>query len=142
MTDSTTTAKPRPRLFPGRFLLLSSTLFVVLAIYPFWNRSALGIASFDLLFWGLILVSTHSLGRARWGLSISIALAVPAFISDIAVYVFPTKGALLGSCLLDLLFLTFVTGAVIHHVVSREQVDLDKILGALCGYLLLGLSGR
>ncbi len=127
------------RLVPGRFLLLSMTLFALIAIYPFWNRSALGIATFDLVFWGLILVSIYSLSKARWSFYIAMGLALPALVSDIAVYFNQSEELVLTSCLLDLLFLVFVTAAVIYHVVRQERVNLDKILGALSAYLLLGM---
>lgn len=124
---------------PGRYLLLSLALFTLLMAYPFWDRSALGIASFDLVFWGVILSSIYTISRRHWSFVVGILLAVPALTTDVAIYFVQSQRLVLISCLLDLAVLVFLTGVIVVHVVSRERVNLDKILGAISAYLLLGL---
>ena len=129
------------RFFPdqGRFLILTLTLFGLLLAYPFWSRDALGLATFDLVFWGVILASIYAVSEKRWTFWTSLSLAVPALLSDITVYFFRENWLVLTSCLLDLIFLVFVTGVVIAYVVRQEHISMDKVLGAISGYLLIGL---
>ena len=123
----------------GHFFLLTLALAVLLLAYPFWGRDVWGLASFDLVFWGVLLTSVYSVGRKRWLLLMGLALALPALVSDVAVYFFRDEWVLLVSCLLDLLFLLFITASIIAQVVKKDRVGADKIFGAICGYLMLGL---
>ena len=123
----------------SRFMLLALSLMVLLLAYPFWNRTALGLAAFDLVFWSVILASIHAISERRWRFYTGVALAVPALASDIALYFHQGKGLAFVSCLLDLLFLVFVTAVIISYVIRQERISADKILAAVSGYLLLGL---
>ena len=111
----------------------------MLLAYPFWSRTALGLASFDIVFWSVILASIYAISRKHWSFFVGLSLAVPALGTDIALYFFRAKNLVLVSCLLDLIFLTFVTAVIIGYVVRRERVGMGKILGAISAYLLLGL---
>lgn len=124
---------------PSRFLLLSLSLFGLLLAYPFWSRTALGLATFDIVFWSVILASIYAISRRRWSFLVGLSLAVPALGTDIALYFYRGGKLALASCLLDLIFLIFVTGVIIGYVVRQERVGMDKILGAISAYLLLGL---
>ena len=124
---------------PSRFLLLSLILFGLLLAYPFWSRTALGLATFDVAFWSVILASIYAISRKHWSFFVGLLLAIPALGTDIALYFYQGKKVVLASCLLDLIFLAFVTGVIIGYVVRQERVGMDKILGAISAYLLLGL---
>ncbi len=123
----------------GHFFLLSLALLVLLLAYPFWGRDAFGLATFDLVLWGVLLASVYAVSRKRWALLVGLSLAVPALVSDVVVYFSQDDIVVLTSCLLDLLFFVFITGVIIAHVVKKESVSADKIFGAICAYLLLGL---
>lgn len=124
---------------PSRFLLLSISLFALLLAYPFWSRSALGLASFDIVFWTVILTAIYAISSRHWSFYAGLLLAVLALTTDFALYFNQHPTLLLVSCLLDLLFMLFVTGVVIGYVLRREQIDSEKILAAISGYILLGL---
>jgi hypothetical protein len=66
--------------------------------------------------------------------------ALTAFLANVGTYLFPTREAVLVSCLLDLALLVFVTGITLSHVVEEGKVDAGRIFGAVCGYLLIGLT--
>ncbi len=134
------TANPlNSRWHNRRFLFLSVALIILLLAYPFWQRTALGVASFDLVFWGVMLTSIYTISSKHWSFYVGIVLAAPALATDIAIYFNQNADLVFISCLLDLLFLLFITSVIIAHVVRQECVNLDKILGAISAYLLLGL---
>ena len=67
-------------------------------------------------------------------------VALAAFLANVGTYLCPTREAVLVSCLLDLALLVFVTAIILSHVVEEGKVDADRIFGAVCGYLLIGLT--
>ncbi len=124
----------------SRYLLLLIALTTLLTLYPFWGRDVVGLATFDLVFWGVLLGGLWALHRTRRLLGIAVALAIAAFIASVATYLTSSRGILLVSCLLDLTLLVFVTANILSHVVLDEgRMDADRIFGAVCGYLLIGL---
>lgn len=99
----------------------------------------LGLATLDVVLWALLLASIHAVNHSKALFRIALALAIPTFVADLIVFTSPSKDWLLISCLLDLSFILFVTLVVIGNVMKQERVETDKIFGAICGYILLGL---
>lgn len=124
----------------SRYLLLLIALSILLVAYPFWGRDIIGLATFDIMLWGVLLGGLWALHRDRRLLRIALGLAVTVFVANVATYLFPTREAVLASCLLDLVLLVFVTTIVLSHVVEEGTVGADRIFGAICGYLLIGLT--
>jgi hypothetical protein len=124
----------------SRYLLLLIALLVLLVAYPFWGRDVVGLATFDIMLWGVLLGGLWALHRNRGLLRVALAMALAAFLANVGTYLFPTREAVLVSCLLDLALLIFVTAIILSHVVEEGKVDADRIFGAVCGYLLIGLT--
>jgi len=124
----------------SRYLLLLIALSVLLIAYPFWSRDVVGLATFDIMLWGVLLGGLWALHRNPGLLRIALALAVTAFAMNVVTYQVPIHEVVLVSCLLDLVLLLFVTAIILSHVVEEGKVDADRIFGAICGYLLIGLS--
>ena len=124
----------------SRYLLLLIALLVLLVAYPFWGRDVVGLATFDIMLWGVLLGGLWALHRNRGLLRVALGMALTAFLANVGTYLFPTREAVLVSCLLDLALLVFVTAIILSHVVKEGKVDADRIFGAVCGYLLIGLT--
>jgi hypothetical protein len=117
-----------------------SRYLLLLVAYPFWGRDMVGLATFDVMLWGVLLGGLWALHRHRGLLRIALGMALAAFVANVGTYLFPTREAVLVSCLLDLALLAFVTVIILSHVVEKGKVDADRIFGAVCGYLLIGLT--
>jgi len=124
----------------SRYLLLLLALSTLLVAYPFWGRDVVGLATLDLVLWGVLLGGLWALHRDRRLLRVALVLAAAAILGDLVTYLYPSRQALLVSCLLDLALLLFVTVVVVTHVLEEGAVDADRIFGAICGYLLIGLT--
>lgn len=124
----------------SRYLLLLIALSVLLVAYPFWGRDVVGLATFDIMLWGVLLAGLWALHENPGVLRIALALALAAFLANVFTYLLPSRQAVLVSCLLDLSLLILVTTIILSHVVEEGRVDADRIFGAICGYLLIGLS--
>lgn len=121
------------------YLLLLSVLGILLLVYPFWNRDLGGIATLDLLLWGVLLASLYVINQNKQVFRFALALALCAFAGDLGAYLFVGPTTLFVSCLLDLAALLFVTGAIIASVMQQGRVGADKIFGAASGYVLIAL---
>lgn len=126
-------------ILDSQFFLLLLVLAFLLVAYPFWNRSLLGLASLDLVLWGVLLASIYAMSRSRRLFWSALALGALALGGDIATYLLPGHRVVLTSCLLDLLFLGYATLVVVAYVMREERVGVDKIFGAICGYIMIGL---
>lgn len=137
--EMTTTGQSERSLIRSQFFLLLLALVCLLVAYPFWNRGVLGIASLDLMLWGVLLASIYAMSRSRSLFVAALLLGGLALAGDLWAYLLPGRTALLVSCLFDLLFLGFATLAAIGYVMREERVGADKIFGAICGYIMIGL---
>jgi len=124
----------------SRYLLLLIALLALLVAYPFWGRDVVGLATFDIMLWGVLLGGLWALHRNRGLLRVALGMALAAFLANVGTYLLPTREAVLVSCLLDLALLVFVTAIILSHVVEEGRVNADRIFGAVCGYLLIGLT--
>lgn len=124
----------------SRYLLLLAALSILLVAYPFWGRDVVGLATFDIMLWGVLLGGLWAL-HSNWRLlRIALGMALAAFLASVTTYLIPSREVVLVSCLLDLALLVFVTAIILSHVVEEGKVDPDRIFGAVCGYLLIGLT--
>jgi hypothetical protein len=139
MTESDHQGVRLPDWVRSQYFALLSVLTLLLLVYPFWPRNILGLATLDVVLWGVLITSIYAVSHSRLLLMIAVALAVPTFLGDIIAFMMETRQWLLISCLLDLLFILFVTAVVIGNVMKKERVSSNKIFGAICGYLLLGV---
>lgn len=124
----------------SRYLLLLLALSTLLVAYPFWGRDVIGLATLDLVLWGVLLGGLWVLHQDRRLLRVALWLAAAAVVGDVTTYAMPGPRVVLVSCILDLALLLFVTVVVVSHVIEEGPVDADRIYGAVCGYLLIGLT--
>jgi hypothetical protein len=124
----------------ARFLPLLGTLILLFALYPLaihtrWDHL------YGISFFVVLVTAVYSLGDRKRHLKVAIALAVPAALGQMATLLqgggYPLK---ITANLLALVFLVYVIGVVLGAVLREGEVTGDKIAGAICGYLLLGLG--
>jgi hypothetical protein len=109
----------------SRYLLLLVALSILLVAYPFWGRDVVGLATFDIMLWGVLRRGLWALHRHRGLLRIALGMALAAFVANVGTYLFATREAALVSCLLDLVLLLLVTVIILSHVVEVGKVDAD-----------------
>jgi hypothetical protein len=116
MTKSELQNSRLPNWIHSQYFALLSVLTLLLLVYPFWPRSILGLATLDVVLWGVLITSIYAVSHSRLLLLIAVALAVPTFLADIIAFMMETRQWLLISCLLDLIFILFVSAVVIGNV--------------------------
>ncbi len=118
---------------PGFSILLGTMLFELIAA-PF-----LGAVSHDLvpvrLFTALVLLA--ALGAVGVGLS-GVVLFIPALVSQLLASYSNTESVVLTAAAFRVLFLGYVIGGIVLHLLRGRKVTLDTIAGAACAYMLIG----
>ncbi len=133
-TERMTRQEDRPRFKP---LLIS--LLALFLLYPVMVE--LGLERlFRVLFIFVLVAAVFSLSGTRRHLVIALVLAVPTAVGQTIALANPIKPVLLIATSLAFLFLTYVIVVVLSAVLQPGKVTGDKIAGAICGYLLLGLT--
>jgi hypothetical protein len=122
-----------------RFSILLVFLLGVLLLLPILSHSERGLA-FLALAYGLVLLSgVLALEGAGWVRLVAIGLMIPALGIDLADVFTGERHPSLPGMALDATLLTFVGGSILRHILRRDEVTSDLILGGTCVYLLIGI---
>lgn len=120
-------------------LLLASLLVLVLAplVGVSSDRRSLifGFASLVVLLFGVLAVV-----RYRKALAFSVALGVLAFGVQVSSFVYGTQHYPELRLALFAAFLSFLAMIIVRDVLRAEAITWDKIQGAVCAYLLIGVA--
>jgi hypothetical protein len=122
------------------FFYLFAALLVLIVIGPVLTVSlgSLGILVAELTLSVTLVIALWSLQSSRVAFFFGIALVVINVLGTAGWLVFDSKQAAVASRMSGLLFLFLsISGAVIQ-VFRQDRVDLNKVVGALCIYLLIG----
>ena len=123
----------------GRFLPLLVALGGLLLLAPLIEQLGHG-RLVRVVFIMLLVVAVYALGDGRRHLTLALALALPNALAQAAALARPTETTLKLAVILALVFISYVTVVVLKAVLKSGKVTGDKIAGAICGYLLLGLT--
>jgi hypothetical protein len=124
---------------PGRFIPLLVNLSVLFVVYPF--LAELGTLQFYWLLFGLVLISAvYSQSHKPRQLVVAAVLALPSLAGTVLVFVRPSTDSVLWANTASLLFLAYVTIVLLESVLRAKAVDRDTLAGAICVYLMLGLT--
>ncbi len=121
-----------------RYVQLLAALCLMFLLYPLTVE--LGLTRwFRLVLMMVLVVSAYAVSGSRRVLMMALGLGLPAAVAQANAVALPSRSAVLVAAILGLLFLTFVTIVILGSVLSPGKVTRDKIAGAICVYLLLGL---
>jgi len=120
-----------------QFTLLFITLIGLLLVLPSVAHNPYGLIAQAAMTWAAIATAVWAVESFRVR-SIALMLAMLALAAD--VYIWTTHATTfmpLGRILVAV-FLGFVTCAILAHVMTREEVTYDVVIGGACTYILLG----
>jgi hypothetical protein len=86
------------------------------------------------LFAGLYLVANKP--RQLW---IGLILVIPVLFTNWSFGVIPDQSRIVVNNLSQIIFLTYICGHILLHLVHARRITTDLILAALCLYLVIGL---
>lgn len=120
------------------FLLISLLLLLIVA--PFFGGHHLGMLVLDGVLTIVLLSSMAAVSKDRRSLMIGLLLAIPALAARWLAYVAPGPVVEWGGMLCGMGFFAYTGIIILGHVLRQREVTRDLVAGALCVYLLLGLS--
>lgn len=141
-------AKPEPttgwQLFPslyreGRYLFLLVSLLLLFFCYPFFDGVRIAPRLLGLLFLAILISSVSSISSGRKAVVAAICLAAVSFGSYVAIQLSEEMVFHVLASASFTLFFALITVVVLQHILTSREVTTDIILGAICGYLLLGM---
>jgi hypothetical protein len=114
-------------------------LVVLFLLYPLMVELGLAVL-YRLGFVAFLIFALWVLSRDRRVLVAAFVLGVPTIVGQLGIFVAPTRAVLLATGALALVFLAFTTIVILASVLRPGRVTTDKLAGAICAYLMLGLT--
>ena len=124
----------------GKFLYLLIALFSVFVIYPFVQHKPIGTIVFDILLLGMLVAGIYTVVDKKILLVIALLLAIPFFGGRWANYFYTDPVLLEIDYSFGAMFFLFNAITISSYVLQQKNVTHGMIFGAVCGYLLVGVS--
>ncbi|MBN2294358.1 MAG: two pore domain potassium channel family protein [Pirellulales bacterium] len=128
-----------------RFNLLLSALVILYLSMPVIQLSfpgpdhIMGRIIIAALFAALLLAVIFAISRRPLVFRIALWLAVPYLVLDVAVVFTDNSAVEILQHVINIVFLGFISLAILSYVFSVETIRFNTISAALCVYLMLGL---
>jgi hypothetical protein len=128
----------RDKLFRHRFLILLIALLLLLALYPFLEQD-ISERLLSIFFTGTLIAGTYAVSRKPRFLAAAVVLGIGSFSSQWTSHFVNSPIVSVASRSLGCLFYLLLVVAILTNVLKGETVTADKICGAICAYLIMGL---
>jgi voltage-gated potassium channel Kch len=123
-----------------RLLILLASILMLMIFFPFLFRHFSDyVLLLELFFIFLLLGGINVVSRNKKIVTVSVLIAFMAVVVIAFDYVLESRNLLILGLGLEILFLSITTFTVISHVLSYKKITEDKIYGAICAYLLIGI---
>jgi hypothetical protein len=129
-----------PSATRGHFFYLLVSLFLLLLLHPFFAGAVLGRIVFLGCFSAVLFAALYAVSENRRVFTLAVAIAIPVVAGRWLGYFLESEFLTLMVNSGAALFFAFTASVVLSHVLKDEEVTADKIWGALCVYLLIGLT--
>ena len=130
------------RLERHKHLLLLVAVLFALVTQPFAAHESAGARiAYDVLIAAVTVSVFLVVFGERRERQVALALLLPAFVLTFALYASPplARPAAVAYHLSVALFFGFAVGVIVRDIFRRHAISFDEVVGAFCGYLLLGL---
>ena len=123
-----------------KFIYLLVSILLLLLIHPFFERLVVARILLQILDSAVLVTAIYTVSQNRRLFIVGILLLLPAIIGGWSMYFTESLMPELVGRSFSALFLAFVTIVMMSNVFREQEVTLDTISGALCVYLLIGLT--
>jgi Ion channel len=121
-------------------LSLLIALLALLLLYPFFAGRVMAHAVWDICSSAVLLLGISAISRVRRHVVIAVVLVIAVLRTRWSGYVSDNARLLLVHDGLGMIFFALTACLLLADVLSKGAVTADKIYGALCVYLLIGLT--
>lgn len=129
----------KQQIVNNKFFLLLSALLLFFVLSPIFNTKT-GSFYFGILFTIVLLFSVLVITHTKWFILLAILLATLVIIGTWSGIIYkPIRVVTLIETALTAVFFIIIIATVLSHVIRDRTITLNTLLGAICGYLLIGL---
>ncbi len=128
------------KLLGGSYLYLLITLLLFFVLSPFLVTAEAEIILLDVFLSAVLITGLYSVVHDRTQLVIALCLAGPAIVTRWTLTLLDAPWVIVASHVFSFAFFGFNTVTILLHIIRENRITHDTIYGAICGYLLLGLS--
>lgn len=122
-----------------RFLFLLVSMVLLLVLYPF-VEDCIGISFLMDIFFSMVLLSgIYAVSERKWFVVFALLTALPSFFAGWCNHFLKIPSLFLIYEICSALFFGFAAIIIIRHLFRENEITADLIIGAICGYLLIGL---
>jgi hypothetical protein len=133
----------REQIRSHKHLLLLAAMLLALVTQPLVaHESQASKVAYDLLVGAIAAGVFFVVFEERWERWVAAALGVPAVLLTLVIYAgsgVPGVAVSVAYHTSLVLFLGFAVGMIVRDVFKLHAISFDDIIGAFCGYLLLGV---
>jgi len=123
-----------------RLLIFLGTLLSLLIIFPVvYEQYGDHLYILELLFSVILIMGIYIVSTNRQILTVAILLATLTISIFWFNNIIQSDDLLIVGLMLEIIFFTITTITILSHVLQYKKVTADKIYGAICGYLLIGI---
>jgi hypothetical protein len=95
----------------------------------------------DILFVGVLMATLRAVSRTPREFMIAVLMGGLTMAAALAAAAYPEPHFLTARAILGASFTGFLSVVILREVLQGGSVDVDKIFGAVCAYLLVGVCG-
>jgi len=119
-----------------RFQFLLVSLLLLFIVLPFFERSVVS----NMVVSVILLFGTYAVSRRRTVFIICVLLAALSLVMTWAAYFIQAQSFLLAGHGFNIAFFALVSAVILYQVLSDRDVTAETIAGAICVYLLIGVT--
>ncbi len=127
-------------LIPARFSSLLLSLLLLITVYPFVETAGQGQFLFSIFFTVVLLNVVYTVSSRGGVFYLIIGLTLLTLIVDWAGNVVELPAEALIRAFLSVVLLGLVEVVILKDVLRAEKVTAQKVYGAVCVYLILGIQ--
>ena len=120
--------------------LLFVSLLIFLVSYPLFETRETAALVLDVVFSIIMVSSTYVVSHQRKVLIATLVLGIPTFITWWGVRLVPSTAVDIAGLAFSTVFFVFVIAVILRSMLSRGDVTVDVIFGAMSVYLLIGVT--
>lgn len=124
----------------GRFFYLFSLLILLLILYPYVGHGGAGRVFIAILYITIPLSGIYAVSFSRRGLVISLILGIPFVLSGIDIFVGADVISPIISHISGIAFYAVSSVIILAHIIREKRIQADTLYGAVCVYLMFGLT--
>jgi voltage-gated potassium channel len=125
---------------PGGFTILLTCMLFLVVVLPFFEGYQIAITMLSVVTSAIVVAAIYAGATHRRELILSLALASPPLLGRWLPWYQADRRFFLLITVATALFLAYSTVLVVVRTTQAKRVTLDTVAGALCGYMLIGMT--